>query len=295
MSLDRLYLDLLDEAPVAPPSGGRARLLATAAARRRPAATCVAWARPYAGRVAAMDAVFASATAWDVEIVEGWNLQELLGHLMAKDGLVAAAVGAPVHGPPITDDEPMARTAAVHDHERSRSLLETRRSWRDQADALCHALSGADPARMITPGGLPLPVGDQLLGRALETWIHTHDTAVSEGLHLPKPTAEELHPMADLCARLLPATALLSGLDLGDRSIRLTLTGDGGGDWHLPLAPGRPASGYGGQQVALTLRADAAEYCFVLGGRGAGYTWEAEGDQALAADLRAAAPALSGP
>ncbi|WP_062429338.1 maleylpyruvate isomerase N-terminal domain-containing protein [Herbidospora daliensis] len=295
MSLDRLYLDLLDEAPVAPPSGGRARLLATAASRRRPAADCVAWARPYAGRVAAMDAVFASATAWDVEIVEGWNLQELIGHLAAKDGLVAAAVGAPVHGPPITDDEPMARTAVVHDHERSRSLLETHRSWRDQADALCHALSGADPARMITPGGLPLPVGDQLLGRALETWVHTHDTAVSEGLHLPKPPAEELHPMADLCARLLPTTALLSGLDLGDRSIRLTLTGDGGGDWHIPLLPGSPAGGYDGQEVALSLLADAAEYCFVLGGRGAGYAWEAEGDLALAADLRAAAPALSGP
>ncbi|NAS21690.1 hypothetical protein GT755_08325 [Herbidospora sp. NEAU-GS84] len=295
MSLDRLYLDLLDEAPVAPPPGGRARLLATAAARRRPAADCVSWARPYAGRVAAMDAVFASATAWDVEIVEGWHLQELLGHLTAKDGLVAAAVGAPVHGPPITDDEAMARTAALHAHERSRSLLETRRSWRDQADALCHALAGADPARVITAGGLRLPVGDQILGRALETWIHTHDTAVSEGLNLPRPTAAELRPMADLCARLLPMTALLSGLDAGDRSVRLTLTGDGGGDWHIPLLPTKRAAGYEGQEVALSIRADAAEYCFVLGGRGAGHEWEAEGDPALAADLRAAAPVLSGP
>ncbi|WP_030454315.1 maleylpyruvate isomerase N-terminal domain-containing protein [Herbidospora cretacea] len=295
MSLDRLYLDLLDEAPVAPPPGGRARLLATAAARRRPAAACVSWARPYAGRVAAMDAVFASATAWDVQIVEGWNLQELLGHLTAKDGLVAAAIGAPVHGPPITGDDPMARTATLHAHERPRSLLETRRSWRDQADALCHALAGADPARVITAGGLRLPLGDQILGRALETWIHGHDTAVSEGLNLPRPTAAELRPMADLCARLLPVTALLSGLEAGDRSVRLTLTGEGGGDWHLPLLPGVPASVYEGQAVACSLRADAAGYCFVLGGRGADHVWEAEGDPALAADLRAAAPALSGP
>ncbi|WP_066364267.1 maleylpyruvate isomerase N-terminal domain-containing protein [Herbidospora mongoliensis] len=295
MSLDRLYLDLLDEAPIAPPSGGRAHLLTTAAGRRRPAASCVSWARPYAGRIAALDAVFASATAWDVPIVEGWNLQELLTHLMAKDGLLAAAVGAPVHGPPIAEDEAMARTRDLQHHERSRSLLETRQSWRDQADTLCHALSTADPTRMISPGGLPLPIGDQILGRALETWIHTHDTAVSEGLTLPHPVPDELHAMADLCARLLPLTAMLSGLHLGDRAIRLTLTGDGGGDWHIPLTLGHPGSVYEGQEVALSIRADAVEFCFVLGGRGADRTWEAEGDLALAADLRAAAPALSGP
>ncbi|GAB1822367.1 maleylpyruvate isomerase N-terminal domain-containing protein [Herbidospora sp. RD11066] len=295
MSLDRLYLDLLDEAPIGPPSGGRARLLTTAASRRRPAFPCVSWARAYAGRVAALDAVFASATAWDVTIVEGWNLQELLTHLMAKDGLVSRAVGAPVHGPPITEDEAMARTRELQDHERSRSLLETRQSWRDQADALCHALTDADPGRMISASGLSLPLGDQILGRALETWIHTHDTAVSEGLTLPTPVADELHPMADLCARLLPLTAVLSGLDLGDRAVRLTLIGEGGGDWYLPLRLGHPGSVYEGQEVALTIRADVVEYCFVLGGRGAGFAWETEGDFALAAELRSAAPALSGP
>ncbi|GIH26843.1 TIGR03084 family protein [Acrocarpospora phusangensis] len=293
MSLERLYLDALAETPEAPSS--RARLLAAAGSRRRPAASVPAWASPYAGRVAAMDALLASAERWDQVVVEGWTLQELVAHLAAKDGLLADAIGAPVLGPPIGVNEALARTHELQDFERQRTPEQTRHSWRDQADAICAHLPGVDPDQVVAPGGTPFAIRDHLLARMLETWIHTDDAANLNGLRLPHPVAEHIHPTADFCARLVPWTMLLTGFDATSRTVRLTLTGPGGGDWHVPLDVSHVAAPYRGESADVTLTCDVVGFCFLLGGRGDGFTWDVEGDQSLAADLFTAAPALSGP
>jgi len=130
--LERLYVDALLEDPEEPKRSLRPQLLAGARARRRPAAPTADWARPYAGRVAAMDALLAAAVEddWSRVIVEGWTLQELVAHLAAKDGLLAASVGAPVLGPELTTADSAARTADVQSYERARSPEQTRRDWR---------------------------------------------------------------------------------------------------------------------------------------------------------------------
>ncbi|WP_425569014.1 maleylpyruvate isomerase N-terminal domain-containing protein [Nonomuraea salmonea] len=95
-----------------------------------------------------MDALLASAVDddWSRVIVEGWTLQELVAHLAAKDGLVAASVGAPVLGPPIEAADSLGRTHDVQAYERARSPEQTRRDWRAQADALCRHLAELPPA-----------------------------------------------------------------------------------------------------------------------------------------------------
>lgn len=294
--LERLYVDALLEDPEEPKRSLRPQLLAGARARRRPAAPTADWARPYAGRVAAMDALLAAAVEddWSRVIVEGWTLQELVAHLAAKDGLLAASVGAPVLGPELTTADSAARTADVQSYERARSPEQTRRDWRAQADALCRHLANLPAAEPAALDGLNAPVSDHILARALETWVHTDDAARVARITLPLPLPEHIHPTADMCARLLPWTMLLSGHDASGRTLGLELTGPGGGAWHLALGV---EDGAAAGEPDARITADVVAFCFLLGGRGDAGDFEATlaGDVALARDVLATAPALSGP
>ncbi|MET8868495.1 maleylpyruvate isomerase family mycothiol-dependent enzyme [Nonomuraea sp. NPDC004580] len=293
--VERLYLDAMMEDPAVPAHSLRPQLLAGARARRRPAAPTAGWAQPYAARVAAMDALLASAVDddWSRVIVEGWTLQELVAHLAAKDGLVAASVGAPVLGPPIEAADSLGRTHDVQAYERARSPEQTRRDWRAQADALCRHLAELPPTTPATLDGMEIAVRDHVLARGLETWIHTADAARTARVRLPDPLPEHIHPTADLCARLLPWTMLLSGLDGSGRTLLLTLTGPGGGEWRVAL--GVEDAGPGEPDAHIT--ADVVAFCFLLGGRGdpADFPADLEGDLSLARDVLTTAPALSGP
>ncbi|WP_248965849.1 maleylpyruvate isomerase family mycothiol-dependent enzyme [Sphaerisporangium perillae] len=294
----RLSLDALIEAAAEPPPGALARLLTVTRSVRRPAAT-TGFAAPYAARVAAMDALLASATPedWLQEIVEGWTLQQLVAHLAATDSLVAAAIGAPVAGPEPVAGEVLARTADMLAFVAGQPPERTRADWRAQADAICRHAASMDPATPVAPGGMSFAVSDHLLARMLETWIHADDAATVIGHSLPLPLAAHIHPTADFCARLLPWTMLLSGTDGGGRAIRLTLTGPGGGAWHVPLDVARTAVPDDGSPADAAITCDAVAFCFLLGGRGAPATFpaEVEGDAGLARDVLHSAPALSGP
>ncbi|MEV7971133.1 maleylpyruvate isomerase family mycothiol-dependent enzyme [Sphaerisporangium sp. NPDC088356] len=294
----RLRLDMMAEAGDAPPPGTLARLLAAARSARRPAVT-TGFVASYAGRVAAMDALLASASPadWAREIVEGWTLQQLVAHLAATDSLVAAAIGAPVAGPPLAANDTLARTADMIAFADGLPPERVRAEWRAQAEAICESAAKMEPATPVDPGGMSFPVSDHLLARMLETWIHTDDAATVVGLPLPRPLAEHLHPTADFCARLLPWTMLFSGVDGGGRAIRLTLTGPGGGAWYVPLDVTRVAVPDDGSPAHADLTCDVVEFCFLLGGRGTPGTIPVKvtGDAALARDVLEASPALSGP
>lgn len=91
----------------------------------------------------------------------------------------------------------------------------------------------------------------------------------------------------------MPWTLLFSGVEAAGRTLRLTLTGEGGGEWRVPLGAGLAAPG----EPDTHITADVVGFCFLLGGRGEPETFQAEvaGDAALAATILRAAPALSGP
>ncbi|RBQ19601.1 hypothetical protein DP939_12695 [Spongiactinospora rosea] len=291
---ERLYLDSLDTLADAVQAPGRSGLLAAARARRRPMPQGPAWAEPYAGRVAAMDALLGSVRPadWDTVVVEGWNVQELVAHLTAKHGLLAAAVGAPVGGPPITAHDADGRTAEVQEYERGRPPELTRAEWRAQADALCGRLAAFEAADVVDLGGFALPVADHVLALMMETWVHTDDAAKAIGLPLPLPLPAHIRPAADLCVRLLPLTMLVSGRDGSGRAAHVTLTGEGGGEWDIALGLDEPVSA---TQVRITC--DVVEFCFLLGGRTRPeeFAVEIEGDRGLAREILLSAPALSGP
>jgi hypothetical protein len=87
----------------------------------------------------------------------------------------------------------------------------------------------------------------------------------------------------------LPRSTTSSPPSCTGATARIVLTGAGGGDWLVPLGPGKPAP------PDVTLTADVVDWCLVVGERMApeACAHAVEGEGALAADLLAAAPAFA--
>lgn len=326
--------DLLSSDP-GPPARLRTRVLERAMERRPPTPKVPEFAAPYAAQVSVLNLLLAELdeSEWAVPVLDeyGWNVQDLIAHLAATDGLLAARLGlpggSPDRTPPGGGDDVDARTAAVVAHHRRRPAAVTRTVWFDQAMELCAYFrtngfgrgASSDPrsaleSRSISLGGWSQTVGTAILTRAFETWIHASDIAAALGRAAPMPLPGDIHRMGRFGVALLPvALALNGGRPRPDTSVRVVLTGAGGGDYLVsldpalqePALPGGPGSAGEGVTVwtdtavapTTTLQLDVVDFCFLTGGRrdpgriSVRLTGEAE----LGRELLAAAPALSGP
>ncbi len=280
-----------------PPLRSLARLRAAAPGRRLPATTTPAYAAPYAAQVAALDLVLSDLAPGDWHRIAAYGeltVRDLVAHLAATDGMVAAGLGLPVRPPVEPGEKLAARTAAVLRVERRRSPEQTRRSWRAQADAVCRSLAGhPSPGTATVALGRSFPLTDALTARAYETWIHGEDIAAATGRPAVPPLPEHLHPMADFAARLLPRVISRRLAPPHDRYVRLHLTGDGGGTWTLPLDPAVTAPTT--VRPAVTLALDVVEFCRLAGDRRdpGRVSVEVRGDATLAREFLAAVPALA--
>jgi len=279
-----------------PPPGSLARLRAAAPGRRRPATTTAPYAAPYAAQVAALDLLLSDLTPddWSRTAYGELTVRDLLAHLAATDGLVAAGLGLDVQPPVEPGETPAARTTAVLRFERGWSPERTRRSWRAQADAVCRSLVGhPSPGTATVALGRPLPLADALAARAFETWIHGEDIATATGRPAFPPLPEHVHPLADLAARVLPRVVSRRIAPPHDRHLRLHLTGAGGGVWTVPLDPAAtaPAS----VRPAAVVVLDVVEFCRLAADRRdpGRIAVEIRGDTALAREFLAAVPTLA--
>ncbi|MDF5751428.1 maleylpyruvate isomerase N-terminal domain-containing protein [Spongiactinospora sp. TRM90649] len=266
-------------------------LAAVRGSARRPASTVPPYAAPYASRVAALDVLLAALPppAWTATVVHGWTPLQLVGHLMAVDGLLAAAIGAPVTGPPLSADDPEARTDEVLALQASQTRDEALARWREQAAALCERLNSGEVAERdrVTSEGVPMRLRDHITVRAFETWIHSTDigAAVQEP-KLPLPVPDHVHALSGLGCQWLPlAMQIAHGDAVPHRSVRVTLTGDGGGTRLIHLGP-EPV------EPCADVEMDVIDFCFLFGDRLPPEEIEAtvSGDAGLARDLIAAAP-----
>jgi uncharacterized protein (TIGR03083 family) len=280
-----------------PPAGSLARLRA-AATGRRPAATATpGYAAPYAAQVAALDLMLSDLSPGDWQRIAAYDeltVRDLLVHLAATDGLVAAGLGLPVQPPVEPGRSLAARTEAVLRFEQGRSPEQTRRSWRAQADAVCRALLGhPSPGTATVSLGRPLPLADALTARAYETWIHGEDIAAAAGRPAVPPLPAHVRPMADLAARVLPHVVSRRIAAPHDRHLRLQLTGAGGGTWTVPLDPAATLPATARPAAVVTL--DVVEFCRLAGDRRdpGRIAVQVTGDTALAREFLAAVPAMA--
>jgi len=290
-------LDAIEESVAAP---AWSQVLVAAQARRRPAPRVPTFATPFAASASMLESVLAEVSE-DVLRLPGpvltWRVGDLVPHLAAGNALLAAALGLSAEPAPGTaadlvgHTERLLATIATWPRERVQAL------WRDGVESIA-ALLRARPeiaTDLITVNGLPTTVANHLIARAFETWIHARDIGAAAGLRVPAPPADSLGAMANLAARLLsslPARSVTAPVG----TVRLTLTGPGGGSWPVHVgtaASGAPSAGTASAGLSLT----TVEFCLLIADRRhpSQIRAELEGDRALAAELLAIAPQLATP
>ncbi|MFG3410089.1 zf-HC2 domain-containing protein [Streptomyces sp. NPDC048142] len=263
---------------------------------RRPARIPVPeWAAPYDAETARLDALLRDigASEWHAPVRLQWFEEErevsrrttvagVIGHLLAVDGLLSAALGL---GDPLGGGEapldPTERTETYWSATVAPPTRAVREPWRDQSHELIRTASfaGRNVAETsVSYGSFALPLQDAALERAFECWVHGGDIADAVHYPYPSPSAAHLHRMIGLAVRMLPAAVArrrhaglagppkeLVAAGAPGRSLHLEIEGHGGGDWYIaldsPAALGSPERAVA--QVAL----DGVEFCRLVAGR----------------------------
>lgn len=228
---------------------------------------------------------------WARPALRDLDVQGLVGHLVGVETHFLAGLekGSPDPGPgqhvPATD--PFARAQA------GRPGSSTRDEWSGRVARSVAAAEAADPGTPVTWYGITLPLDLLLVVRAFEVWVHDGDVRRATGRPPTDPDAESLARMTDLAVTLLPAGIGLAGRARPGRTVRLVLTGPGGGTWDVGLDPSGAADPLPPAEARVVV--DGSAFCLVVGNRSdrARSGGLVSGDEALADDLFAGAAALA--
>ncbi|MFE6071773.1 zf-HC2 domain-containing protein, partial [Streptomyces sp. NPDC056525] len=197
----------------------RSRVLENCLGRRPARIPVPEWVTPYDAETARLDALLRDIgeSEWHAPVRLKWyeegrivrrkaTVAGVMGHLLAVDGLVSAALGlADPLGAGTPELSPSERTEAFWsglDRPPNRSI---RGPWRDQSHALIRTVSfaGRGVADLtVTYKDFALPLRDSLLERAFECWgVHADDIANAVAYPYAAPSGAHLHSMIDLAAR----------------------------------------------------------------------------------------------
>lgn len=254
-----------------PPPPLAERTLSAAFARRSPGVVALTGPDPIRAYRRQMDdlaAVLADLAPadWSEPTLAGFTVHELVSHLLAVEGYVATLIGAP---PPVghtgfvppagTDTDHVAMTlptVAAHAGDRPATTVAT---WRAVVDANLAHLDQLAPEALearVSLYGIDMSLHSLLGTRVFEVWTHTDDIRRAVGRALPAPEPERLRLMSDLAVGALPLGLLMAGIDDPGRTVRVILTGDGGGEWLQHLRWGADAG-----DPDATLVADVVDFC----------------------------------
>ena len=182
-----------------------------------------------------------SAAAWSLAVPTYGSALDLVAHLIGIEEYVARQIGLDSGdaAPEVEASHASIAQGAI-DRHRGRSPSDLRGMWRSTADAIVERV-GALPARLDDPAswhGAPFTVGQLLVIRTFELWTHADDLRVADRRARESPTSGQLRHMTGLASALVPAALDLAGTIFPGQTVRLVLTGPGGGTWRCPLAPG---------------------------------------------------------
>jgi uncharacterized protein (TIGR03083 family) len=225
-------------------------------------------------------------SALELVTLNGLTVRELVAHLAAMESLVAMWLGEPTL-PQVSEEGVEERTAAVIELTRDWTLAEVIGLWR-RSMAAVRDVAVADG---LCPWfGAEMPTDLVLVARAFETWTHTDDIRRVLGRALDAPSAAALRTMAAGSMTMVPSALEKSGRARRGRTARIVLTGAGGGDWTLPMAPTGEMA-----EVDVTLTLPVVDWCRRFSDRLSAEELDATvlGERDLADDLVAAAPVFA--
>ncbi len=261
-------LGLLGEALAEqPPSGLRpvALVVARERPRRRPAP--LGPVEALAGVVADVGELLRELTPpeWETpDALAGLSVRDTVSHMTGADrylGIKAGAWSAEL------DDEldHLGTSRPSIDEGRSMTSAELLDRWHATSDALIGHLRTLGPDDLAAPSRynvIEAPLGGVLVVRAFELWTHAEDVCRATGRPLRPPAAGVLGAMTDVAADLVPIGFQLATGATNHRTLRLVLTGLGGGTWDRCLTPGVPAA-----DPDVVLIADAVGFCRLIARR----------------------------
>ncbi|MFF4711294.1 zf-HC2 domain-containing protein [Streptomyces eurythermus] len=280
--------------------GLRTRVLESCLRRRPPRIPVPDWAAPYDAETARLDALLQDFedAEWRAPVELRWfendgpvarrtTVAGVMAHLLAVDGLIAAALGLadPLAAGTAGADAagPAGRTKAYWRSAHLPPAHAVRGAWREQSHALVRTVSftgGSTGGLPVSYGEFTLPLHDAMLDRAFECWVHAEDIAKAVDYPYAAPTPRHLHRMIALAARVLPTvlaerrraglseparhTPHLVPAGAPGRSLRLEIEGDAGGEWLIPLDS--PAARGSAELEVARVVLDGVEFCKLAAG-----------------------------
>ena len=228
------------------------------------------------------------ALAQGSAIVEpyGWSVTQLVAHFLEIDLYFGRQLGLWDHtiDDSLEDDHLAMSEAAVRASVRA-DFDDTVARWLEVSTAVCSHVAALDPDQLrerIKFHFLDTRLSTVLVVRVFEVWTHIEDLCRTMRRDPPPLDAARLHLMTRTAVNAIPLGLLLGGIDGGEHTARIVLTGQGGGVWNQPLElgaePGEPA---------VTIVADALEFCRLAAQRikPADLDAEVEGPMDLAIDV----------
>jgi uncharacterized protein (TIGR03083 family) len=220
---------------------------------------------------------------WARPALRDLHVQGLVGHLIGVEHDFQVALGLQDAEDSDSPTDHVASTQLMAAAQEGRAPSDTRHDWLLTASRTADRVSAFDDDRLganVSLHGITFSVDAMLIVRSFEMWTHEEDIRRATGRPLAAPEAARLSLMTQLAVSLLPAGMMRAERPV-DRTVRLVLTGPGGGTWPAAVA------GQNGELAEARLVIDAVSFCRVVANRmepaDAG-AW-VSGDQALARDV----------
>ncbi len=278
--------------PIAPPEGLRERVLERSlglrpAGRATPEPDPISESEAFRRTADALAALLEGLTdaQWRRPTVRGLDVQGLIGHLIGVEEDVQRALAGDrtvAVGEHVASSQPSAQ------RQSGRPVAITREEWTAAVARTIELVGAADRSAWVALHGLRLPLSTWCVVRTFELWTHEND--IRRALDLPEtqPDASTLTLMTTLAAGLLPQAAASCGLT-EPVSLRLVLTGPGGGTWQLAMGEPGPIA------TSVGVVTDAVVFCRLVANRRTPAEIDAfvTGDAQLATDILRAATTLA--
>jgi uncharacterized protein (TIGR03083 family) len=280
-----------------PPPDLRSAVIRAALANRpagmaAPAPAAITTIESYRLTVTSLDSLLAQLTAtdWGRPALRDLDVHGLIGHLIGVEHDFQAQLdGAPA---PSSAAEHIASTQAAAQAQAGRLPSHTHQDWLAATARTLEQVEAADEAVLLAPitmHRVTLPLEQWLVIRAFEMWTHEEDIRRATARPLLAPEPARLSLMTRLAVALLPAGMARAERAHSGETVRLVLTGNGGGTWNVPLDSAAPAP------ADVRIVVEAVTFCRLVANRqdpthvGAVIT----GDHALGADVLVGAAALA--